>query len=103
MHAHYAASQHSKGVGARSTAVTSASERLCLPQDTSSAALLRLLGLRADTFATAAVSALGATAVLYAGPLLMALLDHDPADRQARSAAIRTSGSAAAACRFIII
>jgi len=53
-------------------------------QGGSSAALLRMLGLRTDTFAVAAVPALGATAALYAGPLLMALLDHDPAAHQAR-------------------
>ncbi len=55
-----------------------------LVQTGSGSALLRLLGLRTDTFTLAAVPALGATAVLYAGPLLMALLDRDPAAQQAR-------------------
>ena len=55
-----------------------------LVQGTGSDALLRLLGLRVDTAAEAAVLAIGAAAALYAGPLLMALLDRDPAAQQAR-------------------
>ena len=42
------------------------------------------MGLRADSVGVATVSALGATGVLYAGPLLMALMDRDPAQADVR-------------------
>ena len=45
---------------------------------------MKLLGLRADSVVVATVPALGATGVLYAGPLLMAFLDWDPTQADVR-------------------